>query len=597
MTWVVLFVHGMGQSAEGETLVRFGEALRASVARHLEPAEPADPKSKVDVTVAWLSSLDSDQPARAELKIRGCQGATLASGVRVGSEFLAVPAPGVPVDSRWLLAEAWWAKKFPTPTYKELASWSCGVLPFALIAHFDRRFRRVLFASERSWRSAHSPQNVLRALGLLLLEGIGLLLALGLLTPLMLVAIVFLLLLGLVPATRDLAGALQRRLAESIGDCYVFRDQPIAAAAICTSVRERLEWLATRCHKVAVVAHSQGGAISHKVLHGTLTAPCDLLITFGSGLAKLSELGRSEVFGGQVWLVFAVVGGALAWLGFLAFVVLVVLGWASQGAGALLYGGCAFLIIVMGMIGLFFSIAIRSSDKKGDPITLGSERSKRAHLHFRWAMCWGFVFALSVGVVFSAANTWWTFGLSSPWQNVLMAFVLAFGLALAYGALSAWHVESGRSADPREQWKRDRVLFVENFNFHNRDLKWDDLYASADPVPNGQLLDLDDGRSMSSTRVLNTHSLLRDHTSVLASEGRFCSAGNAFFAGVGRAQNARSRLGSRRSSASLASALVASRALGARSSSLGACGPLEGQPAGTDDPVYRFCVVHVCRRH
>ena len=148
------------------------------------------------------------------------------------------------------------------------------------------------------------------------------------LTPVVLVAIGVLLLLGLAPfaATRDLAGALQRKVAATIGDSYVFMHQPIIAATICTSVRERLEWLAARCRKVAVVAHSQGGAIAHRVLRGPVTAPCDLLITFGSGLAKLSELQRGEVARGKGKLWLAVIGGALAGLGFLAFLGL---GWAS----------------------------------------------------------------------------------------------------------------------------------------------------------------------------------------------------------------------------------------------------------------------------
>ena len=109
---------------------------------------------QVAVTAAWLSGLDGDQPARAELEIQGCQAAA--------------SAPGTLVDSRWLLAEAWWAEKFPTPTYSEIVSWSFGVLPATLIAHFDRRFRRVRCASERSVLSSASSLKVLCTLGPLL---------------------------------------------------------------------------------------------------------------------------------------------------------------------------------------------------------------------------------------------------------------------------------------------------------------------------------------------------------------------------------------------------------------------------------------------
>jgi hypothetical protein len=293
----VLFVHGMGQSAQGETLVRFGEALRASVEDHLKPADDA---SKVEVRAARLSGSDGDQPARAELDIRGSQAAR---------------TPGIPVDSRWLLAEAWWTEKFPTPTYAEIVTWSFTALPATLVAHFDRRFRRIQFASERSLLSSRWTWNYLRALALLLWQAPVLLLALAL-TPIMLAATALLLLLGLAPKMRDLAGALQRGLAATIGDSYVFIGRPIIAAAICTSVRESLEWLAARCRKVAVVAHSQGGAIAHRVLRGPLTVPCDLLITFGSGLAKLSELERGVERGRvKLWVALSPRRASLCWVG------------------------------------------------------------------------------------------------------------------------------------------------------------------------------------------------------------------------------------------------------------------------------------------
>ena len=165
--------------------------------------------------------------------------ATPAPDTPVDSCQVAGPVPDdIPVRSRWLLAEAWWAEKFLPPTYADIVSWSFRDLPVAVLAHFDRRFRRVQFASARSLLILHPLINYLRALGLLLLEGVVLLLGLAL-TPITLLAIALLNLLGLIPiaATRELAGALQQGLAATIGDSYVFMRQPIIAATIYSSVK------------------------------------------------------------------------------------------------------------------------------------------------------------------------------------------------------------------------------------------------------------------------------------------------------------------------------------------------------------------------
>lgn len=75
-----------------------------------------------------------------------------------------------------------------------------------------------------------------------------------------------------------------------LGDSYVFVQNHIQQAAILTKVRSDLQWLAERCESVVVIAHSQGAAIAHRVLRRADPANVRLLITLGSGLAKLEEL-------------------------------------------------------------------------------------------------------------------------------------------------------------------------------------------------------------------------------------------------------------------------------------------------------------------
>lgn len=127
----VFFVHGIGQSARGETLLRFGEPLRACIKSTAAPADPnANGLVNARIVAARLDPEPGDGPARAELRITGASA----------------------IEHRWLFAEAWWAKKFPTPAFTEIVAWSFQVLPWTLIAHFDRRFRRLGFRFSRALR-------------------------------------------------------------------------------------------------------------------------------------------------------------------------------------------------------------------------------------------------------------------------------------------------------------------------------------------------------------------------------------------------------------------------------------------------------------
>ena len=509
----VLFVHGIGQSVQGETLVHFGEPLRAAIERlaSVDAADPAGRSRSVDVVSAWLSAPAGEGPARAELHIEN---------------IAADPAPATesrPAASRWLLAEAWWAEKFPTPTYAQIVSWSLGVLPATLVAHFDRRFRRIGFAFVRALRGTTAPAAGLLAFVRLLMEGVVVTAVLAC-TPLLVLAICGLLVLGLAPfeTTRKLAASLQRKLAATVGDSYVFMQQRITAATICTSVQERLEWLAARCRRVAIVAHSQGGAIAHRVLRGPVTAPCDLLVTFGSGLAKLAEIERGDTARGQGALWFAAFGALLAALGVALFMAL---GWhASPGVAGLLQGlVVSFVVLEIGAVALVVAMARVADAASADTPAAGTSTPSspsspsstptmptlrsgvRPLRPIAFALCVGAAFAL-----FLAAGTWtW----ASLWPDAPLAAMLGLGMACAYEGLTAWHGESGRSIDPERQWLRDRALFIQDFEFRNRKLRWYDLYASADPVPNGHLLDDFEPPGLISVPVRNRHSLIGDHTS------------------------------------------------------------------------------------
>lgn len=528
----VLFVHGIGQSAQGETLIRFGEPLREAIEELAVPSASgasggAQVSAQVSVSAAWAGDSRRDRPAHAELDIKDVA-ATPSRAIH--SEVAAR-------TSRWLLAEAWWAAKFPTPSYADIVSWSFGVLPATLIAHFDRRFRRAVFALVRAVGSSTS-RAVMAALGRVAAECGGLLLAVAA-TPLVLLAICLLLLIGLLPfrATRAIAGSLQRKMAATVGDSYVFMHQQLTAATILTTVRERLEWLAARCRRVVVVAHSQGGAIAHRVLSGPVTAPCRTLITFGSGLAKLSDIQRGDSARGQGLLWWGTLGGALAAV---AVVLFLARGWHLRPgmmglvAGlvpSLLVAVCAALLLTVPLLRMTtrlieeelrvrraFRARTSASSAAGQasatpsPATLPPDSAPSAAP--RRLRGWPApFFAVLVGALIAALRMPWANGWGAAWPEAPLGTLLAFGMGLAYDALTAWHGVSERTLDPQGQWLRDRILYRDHFEFRNRPyMLWYDLYAPADPVPNGHLLDDFQPPGLYSIPVHNSHSMLLDHT-------------------------------------------------------------------------------------
>jgi hypothetical protein len=125
-----------------------------------------------------------------------------------------------------------------------------------------------------------------------------------------LLALLLVLAIPPIPSLRRMLLRVQQALAGTLGDCFVLAHSPIQRAAIVSHVRRDLEWLTSQgCEKIAVIAHSQGAAIAFKALcTGVLKRFCEtkavdsdssasqfretILITFGSGLAKLSELER-----------------------------------------------------------------------------------------------------------------------------------------------------------------------------------------------------------------------------------------------------------------------------------------------------------------
>jgi hypothetical protein len=107
---------------------------------------------------------------------------------------------------------------------------------------------------------------------------------------------------------------VQMGLAGIVGDSYVLLADPVQRRAILDRVHRDLEWLAQRCRRVVVIAHSQGAAVAELVLSnrddvgaGNIHA----FATLGAGvqtLTAIQNLARSREVNVAGW---AAIGCAL----------------------------------------------------------------------------------------------------------------------------------------------------------------------------------------------------------------------------------------------------------------------------------------------
>ena len=267
----ILFVHGIGEQPEGETLLGFGDPLLKWLGRWISTRPDRGPKGTVTTLSSELepSRTRSLVPPHAVVEIRAGDD---ASG-RVQT---------------WLLAECWWGGEVRRPPFGKLARWMLTTGAWMILSQaFRRGVRRddqPSAGQSLRQRSVHAAVRALRIARALVLS--------LLITPLVELAIVVLAAIGTLPIPR-LRSALSGfivRFSGILGDSFVLLDSELQRAAILSKARRDLDWIAARCDTVVVVAHSQGAAVAHRLLRDPSPANVSALITFGSGLAKLEEL-------------------------------------------------------------------------------------------------------------------------------------------------------------------------------------------------------------------------------------------------------------------------------------------------------------------
>lgn len=328
---------------------------------------------------------DADAPAHAVLQI---------SRLTVDGELC---------HERWLLAESWWAETFSTPSFTEFARWGIRIIPWTIGSHFGARLRHA-FAQWPSGngRAAARWRRVVRSCGRLL-RVVGAVLALVagvLVSPLVLAAFGLLLLLAVlpIPQLREWVLRIQLQVAATLGDSYVLLDRPIEAAAIIAQVRRDVDWLAGQCCGVAVVAHSQGGAVAHLALQRGVPNHLRLLFTFGSGLKKLEQLRyllesgeslrRSSIFTIIALPSFAI---GLAWFVLLPF--------ASSEAHTQLWRSIPLMLGWTVVFGVVAVAGLRDYVKPNVPDRLRRWLARLRELPFAWVDSYATADPVSNGVL------------------------------------------------------------------------------------------------------------------------------------------------------------------------------------------------------
>jgi hypothetical protein len=384
----VLLVHGIGSQGRGDTLVHCTTALHRWMRAWLhygglKHGDVFKSPFKPDLVDTSIAEAGPDHPAQARIVFR--QGTDLSK-------------------ESWLIAESCWFETYRRPGFYEFMQWALAVMPVAIVVHFAPRYRRIwqefiavheardlrrkaLKAGNPGYLSTQAFNVLKRELGqdaaqktrqellqgpeigaiewslncqmLSMLPELAVASIAGVVIQLFLAAVAV---LAIVPGvTRSFAGWVQRKLSATAGDSFMFVTSRITGAAIFTRVKKDFEWLAARCDRVIILAHSQGAAVSYNVIRrqfwgGRVPEKLHALVTYGSGLRKLHDL-QHNMQSRRFWAGICAVSNVLALL-MAAFIALFLAGivpiWIA------LPGVLICLLLEMGP--LLWSIAIL-----GDP--------------------------------------------------------------------------------------------------------------------------------------------------------------------------------------------------------------------------------------
>ena len=272
----VLFVHGIGEQRQGETLVRFTDPISRWLARWLTCGKD---------TEAAVGAPDGTRVSVGETVLGGAEPAHLLLTIE-GAEELSLPG-----RHRWLLAESWWAETFQPPKTTALLLWMLLILPYVTLIQFCEQMLRALRRPAPLGWTLRVARLALRAFFYVCALPLA---ALG-------VAVVALLLVGLLipfPPLRNRAKKLALLLSNTLGDSFVLASSAVQFDAMASRVAGDLEWLSERAEHVVVIAHSQGTAVSYSAIRAAPTPPnLRGFVTVGEAIKKLQLIRGLQSYG------------------------------------------------------------------------------------------------------------------------------------------------------------------------------------------------------------------------------------------------------------------------------------------------------------
>lgn len=247
----VIFVHGIGSQAPGETLLQWSGPL-------------------IEGVTAWRSWA---APPTGGLPRDTVIGATMDFTSELPTITMTIPAIGAYPEARWILTESWWAAKVSPPSLTTMTSWlgpqrGAEQIVSAILGNPS---------ATSKWLGAFKAAVVpfVSVLGALILSGYGLLRTITRLVP--------------IQAAKDAAilRVFDNFLTGWFGDVRILLFDPAQSANIRDGLATAVERMRERgCSRVVVVAHSGGAMVSYLTLTDPSLAPraqVDKLITFGEG--------------------------------------------------------------------------------------------------------------------------------------------------------------------------------------------------------------------------------------------------------------------------------------------------------------------------
>ncbi len=457
----VLLVHGIGTPPSGDTLVRWGDTLLKTIGlatrgRVVVAVERADPGPGPE---------------------RGDGHAEMVVELRAGDD-----------PERWLVSEGWWAKSFPAPSYGELVSWSMRALPWFVAIHIARRY----------WQASRGRGS---AKVIALAGALGKLVIAFALTPLFLVLLALVLVLALLPISqlRTLILSAQSALTATVGDSLAFVESPVRAALIRTRILDGLRRLQSACERTVIVAHSQGAAATLDALGGIAEQVYetehevrasglvpDALLTFGAGT---NQLVSQKVLSAGLTKKIAVNPAFYAIGALLAAAVAFACLYADVSAGRTtvpsILHAAALLVISTAVFGLLGWVIAKTADGLARRWPKLSQRAERIKF---WG--WLTLFLGPIALMIYAQRT----GL--PLATVTFLILALLILLVSLAMILSLDMEKVVTAPVRKPPRLKR---------------WVDVYASADPVPNGPTRTAGAG-APESVQIWNLDSLFADHT-------------------------------------------------------------------------------------